>query len=149
MPKKRTLSVDEAAKHIGVTPQRISQLLQQKRIQGAKKKPGRPWRIPHPPEVIPSSLHPHWRIPHPPEVIPSSLHPHNPPPRGHLSAKQAGELLGLSSGRVRQLIRSGRIPGAKMQANDKWIVPQPFTVLPVKQDNRQKPAPSELSTKSI
>ena len=132
MPKKRTLSVDEAAKHIGVTPQRISQLLQQKRIQGAKKKPGRPWRIPHPPEVIPSSLH-----------------PHNPPPRGHLSAKQAGELLGLSSGRVRQLIRSGRIPGAKMQANDKWIVPQPFTVLPVKQDNRQKPAPSELSTKSI
>jgi len=46
-----------------------------------------------------------------------------------ISTTQAAEQIGLTQGRIRQLLREERIPGALKVGRD-WLIPDAFTVAP-------------------
>lgn len=119
-PPIPTINARQAAEELGISHQRVCQLLNMGRIQGARKK-GRGWLIPPDPKVIPSV----------------NTGRKQPPP-GYVQVTQAAIELKVSTGMVRQYIGQGRIPGAVKLGRHKWIMPTPVQLLP--KPKRQRPA---------
>ena len=113
----------QAATILGVSHQRVCQLLAMDRVKGAWKDG------------------PYWRIPQQPEIVPSVPNRWAQMPKGYVHASQAAKELGVTSSMVRAYIRQGRIAGAVTMGKNKWIMPTPVQILPkTKKPRRSKQA---------
>ena len=102
------VSLEEAARELGVTRRRVWQLCQLGRIQGARLVLGR-WAIPSPVECL--------------DVRPD----------GCLDLEEAARELGVTRRRVWQLCQLGRIQGARLVLG-RWAIPSPVERLDVRPD---------------
>ena len=126
---RKTISPLEAARELGVSHQRINQLLLENRVRGTVKEEGR------------------WRIPAPPGIIPSFNTGRREVPAGYVSAKEAAKDLNVTAGMVRQLLAQERIKGATKLGCQKWIMPTPVTVKEAPKRGRKPKAPRETPSR--